>query len=115
MSTSTMWKSILVRYAKRTKDSDVTSNFLLSLLSFGQNIPSRETKQSKSSTEQKETKHTPTLNNWQDLRSCPFERWFSASLFCDVNFLDKLKATKNICYVIKSPNFGCNRINKGKV
>lgn len=108
MSASTMWKYILLRcHANRLVYSVFWSKKKI--------LAEKTKKQSKSSAEQKEMTHTPTLNIWQDLRSCPLECWFSTSLLCNVNFLDKLKATENVCYVIKSPNFGCNKINTCKV
>lgn len=52
-----------------------------------------------------EGKQIHTTGTWTDLWACPFKSWFSASFFCNMNFLDKIQATQNISYIIQPPNF----------
>lgn len=91
----------------RTMCNDVNvKDFPLLLLSVSVNsFLGEKRRKSQSSAKQKKMTHIRTLGVWWDFRPCPFKCWFSTPLLCYVNFLDKLKAAENICYVIKSPDF----------
>lgn len=52
-----------------------------------------------------ERKQIHTTGIWTNFWACPFKSWFSASFFCNMNFLDKIQATQNISYIIQPPNF----------
>lgn len=52
-----------------------------------------------------EGKQVHTTGTRTDFWACPFKSWFSASFFCNMNFLDKIQATQNISYIIQPPNF----------